>query len=130
MPNVYHCPNDPSDRRSQPSYLVITGPGTAFPGVKPTKLADITDKPHQTILAIQVEDSGINWLEPSDATVAEFVNGAGTPTGRKFAGDGPEINFALADGSVRPLSNVNSTPQLRKALLTISGGETIDPGQF
>ena len=129
MPMVYGCPSDADSFGGITSYVAVTGPDTVFPGAKPVKLQQITDRKSQTIMLIEARDEQINWLEPRDLPL-EDVNkwaDAGTPFGQQ-----PVIsslhpggaNVLYADGGVHFLYEYQD-PEMLKAMLTIDGGEDV-----
>lgn len=107
--------------------LAIVGPGFVFQGSVPTKLQDITDPHEQTILFIDVPKSSIPWPEPRDFTWEEIRQQAGARGGLHFlSGPMNSITVTCVDGMPRSLPNNIPLEDLH-ALLTISGGENVDP---
>lgn len=123
LATYFHCPVDPvaSQANAYCSYLVVTGPGTLFPGDKQANLSDIKDGPENTILAVEVVNSGIRWFEPRDLSLAEAVTGLNQGT---FSNHGSGVNVVFADGHVQMLSR-NIDRDTLKALFTIDGGEAV-----
>tara|TARA_R110002072_G_scaffold243821_2_gene403063 strand:+ start:35747 stop:36565 length:819 start_codon:yes stop_codon:yes gene_type:complete len=71
----YHCPSDPEGDEGQPldaSYFVVTGPGTAWQHDRKVTLADMVDGAANTIMVIDVADSGVHWMEPRDFHIDEI----------------------------------------------------------
>jgi prepilin-type processing-associated H-X9-DG protein len=98
-------------------YVLVTGPDTLFEEGKAIRFADVFDGTSNSILIVEVVNSEINWMEPRDLTVDEFladVAGGVTP----FPGG---RNVAMADGSVRFLSTSLPADQLRN-LVTRNDG--------
>jgi hypothetical protein len=127
IPRVFQCPSNYGREQSQmTSYVVVVGPETAWPGEKATKLADMTDGSSNTILVVEVADSGIHWMEPRDFHVLQMSTAVNATSGQGISSKHPGIaHVSLADGSTRSVSQ-DWSPQTLKALLTINGGETID----
>ncbi len=107
MPRVLRCPGDMSDpttMTSETSYVLLVGPGTPFDDPSPPSLDDIPE-PWDTILVVELHQSGINWLQPRDITVAELRD----LLEDELSGVGPGlnhpsgINVLFADGSVNSL---------------------------
>jgi hypothetical protein len=135
----YCCPSAPYSRGEplMTNYVALTGPGTAWPGPKPTKLADIHDDPAKTILLVEIADSDIPWTEPRDLSLEEVLarDTAGQPRAENQLAESHFFSFhesdvkgawvAMADGSVHFLPAGFSKEQL-KALATINGGEDVD----
>lgn len=127
IPRVFQCTSNYARGQSlMTSYVAIVGPESAWPGEKTTTLGDIKDGTSNTILVVEVADSGIHWMEPRDFHVLQMnasINAtAGQGISSKHAGG---AHVGLADGTTRFVSP-DWTPHTLKALFTISGGETID----
>ena len=119
---------------TQTSYVAVVGPNAAWAGEKPRKLADFGEDASNTIMLIEVTNSGIAWAEPRDLSLDTLGAADGkSPAlaltsnhGRReeffFTYDhGSGVHVAMADGSVRFLRTGNrSTEELRK-LLQIGG---------
>jgi len=140
----FHCSEDSGGKNSsQTSYVAVVGPETVWPGERPVKLEEITDGPENTILLIEVKNSGISYLEPRDLTYKEVVDAWKSPTPpEKFLShvhlqknrflprlETPVIgtNVLFADGSVYFLTAQDMKKHL-PALLTRNGGEEV--GEF
>lgn len=123
MPRIYACPNDPGRRKSMPSYLFVTGKGTTFPAGGSARLSDVTDGTDRTIFVIEVRDSGINWLEPSDMPVGRLTLKG--PLNHKYG-----FFAGFIDGSIRVLKPSEVTNAKLRALSTIAGGEVLDPSEY
>jgi len=121
---VYRCPSDPGGISPTTDYMVITGPGTVFDGVKATKISEIRDGTSNTILVVEVVGTNTNWAEPVDLDASNltlpFGSGMNSPGSHHPGG----INAALCDGSVRFLADTIS-PEIINALITKSGQEAI-----
>jgi len=81
--------------RSNPPFetnvVAITGPGTAFEAGRSYRLADLAP---DTILAIEIKDSGILWAEPGDLDIREIRQSILTGI------DGHGVLVLFADGVV------------------------------
>ena len=125
---VYSCPSDPANA-TDTNYLLLTGTGTIFEVGKNPTFREIRDGTSNTIMAVEMHGSGINWSEPKDMDIETFVgmfgpNGTGSASSSHVGG----LNVVLADGSVRFLS-FNTDPVTVRGLSTSSGGEQIS-GQW
>src|SRR4051812_12749976 len=66
MPSDFACPSHRAASSELTSYAAITGPKTAFPGPKTTRIADIVDGTHTTIFLAEVCNLDIPWTAPRD----------------------------------------------------------------
>jgi prepilin-type processing-associated H-X9-DG protein len=122
--SVFAQPGSGKRSANETGYMVITGPGTLFEEGKDISFADCSDGLETTILAVEVKDSGVNWLQPIDLDIRNMnfkINSGGMGIGSPWKG-GAQVVFA--DGSVRFLSN-DTLEATQKAMLTRAGGETI-----
>lgn len=120
----FRCPSDKSPKNDT-SYVVVIGPQTLWPGSETRRLASVTDGLSNTIAIVEVANSGINWLQPRDFTVAELQ--AVMHPVEKAAGSTNHSGGRLvlmADSSVQFVHDRISREQL-DALLTIDGREPI-----
>lgn len=106
--NLFQCPDDPQfANTSKPlpmtSYLAIVGPDTAWPGAKPRKLSEIAH-PDETILVVEVENSGVNWAEPRDLYVGQMAPEINPKVGQGLSSAHADCaNTVFADGSIHSL---------------------------
>jgi prepilin-type processing-associated H-X9-DG protein len=129
MPGVFRCPHQ-SRRRGSTSYVVVPGPDTAFAPRRAIRLGDITDRKSATVLVVEIPDSTIPWTRPDDLDVAAMEPVIAEGPGRHIGSAHPGgANAAFADGSVHFLRS-SIPPKALRALLTIRGGEFVDPSQF
>jgi hypothetical protein len=140
-PLEYVCPADEHAIRSQgrptecTSYVAIVGPQAAWNGSKPVKFGDLRDGTSNTILVIDVANSGVGWSEPRDLPWDEIRNtlvaSSGITISPKhwmpqgfFWKDSPgyHIQALFADGSTRYIPAWNLTPALLEATFTVGSG--------
>lgn len=124
---IYQQPGySDGDKAFQTFYMVITGPGTLFEEGKDITFDDCTDGLSNTILAVEVLNSGVHWAEPRDLDIRTmiFKINAGGPNGIGAPWKSG-ANVAFADGSVRTLSKDLLESTLR-AMITRNGGEAIE----
>jgi len=121
----YSCPSQ-NDPGTSTNYLAVVGPGTAWPGTESVSFGDMKDGPENTIVLVEVADSGIHWMEPRDLHLVQMARGINPAQGQGISSHHPGLAMAgFGDGAVRSLSNDELTPQLLEALLTIAGGEEV-----
>jgi len=109
--------------------VLITGPGTAFPGAEPTRLSDITDGTQNTMLATETADSTIPWLAPRDIEVIDDI----VPLGHTGDPERPGISavhwrhpiVVFADSISGYRVSHQIPPEALRAMTTIAGGEPI-----
>jgi hypothetical protein len=146
-PWLYVCPDVARDSAKEfalTTYVLVTGPNTAFPGCKSRWPGEITRRPRDTVLVVEVANSDIHWMEPRDPSLDDMVAGrAGVckpMTSRHLVSDywlDPETgiwhigggNIVCADGSVHFLRGPIS-PEDARALLTVNDGRGIDIEEF
>lgn len=123
----WHCPSGPHhDDSPLTDYVLIVGPGTAFPGQNTTSLAGMQDGPANTILLAEVANSDIHWMEPRDLAVDRMsfqVNDPARPSISSPHRVGPAVVFA--DGITAYRLEPSLRPQTLKALTTIAGHENV-----
>jgi hypothetical protein len=129
---LFQCPAQPATRDPTTNYMMVVGPHTISSGRQPVKLAEITDGMADTIMLVEVADSGVWWAEPEDLRFDKInfkINSSRRqgissyhPGGvnAAFCGEHPEFQ----DGVVRFLKN-SMDPQIVKAMLTIDVGESV-----
>jgi hypothetical protein len=114
---VFRDPSSPGGVPGQTDYLFVTGQGTVFEGDKPANFASVTDGSSNTMVVVEVRESGINWAEPRDVDLSQAT---ALPKGNH-----PRINLVLmADGSVHAISE-NIDPGLLRGLTTRNGEEPL-----
>jgi prepilin-type processing-associated H-X9-DG protein len=116
--DIYWCPSGDGRRTKMTDYLAVVGPRTAWPGNAARRLEEITDGPENTILLIEVAASGIHWMQPGDIRLEDLLSPSSNHP-RNF-------NALFADGSVQKIRK-DLSPETFKALVTVDGGEVIDP---
>ena len=123
---IFQCPSDRTVSPTTTSFVAVVGAGTAWPGPTSTKLSDFTDGLSQTIMVVEIANSGIHWMEPKDLDVAKMPLAidakSGKSTSSKHAGG---ANVAYADGHIEYLRD-GLSPEVLRALLTIHGGERLE----
>jgi Protein of unknown function (DUF1559) len=72
--NLFQCP-EVKHSNSETNYLVVVGPKTVFPGSKCVRMSEITGGTKETILIVEVDNSGIQWADPRDLSYDEAIRG-------------------------------------------------------
>jgi len=124
--SVHHfdCPDDESPD-NQTSYVAIVGPGTMWPGAHPFTVSEITDGTSNTIMLVEVRNSGIHWLEPRDLTATELKARIVAKRWREQPRNHDSGGHVLmADASVHWISDDNLLKYL-DALISINGNDSI-----
>jgi hypothetical protein len=124
MPRVYQGTNRKLSREGKTIYLAPVGKGVAFTGgPEGARMpADFPDGTANTILLVEADDDqAVTWTRPEDLKYDPKQPQKGL--GGHFEG---EFLVALADGSVRFLTNKVSKQTLQAAF-TRSGGEVLGP---
>ena len=121
--NFWWCPSGDGRATKMTNYVAVVGVETAWPGDRGLKRSEITDDPASTILVLEVADSRIHWMEPKDPTLDEILSSGLSSRHSGF------VNALFADGTVKRIRTDVSRETL-KALLTINGGETLDPASW
>jgi prepilin-type processing-associated H-X9-DG protein len=90
-----HCPSDP-DTSSNTSYVVVVGPHTLFPGSESRGPQDIkrAGGAAETILVIELPQSGVHWMQPRDLKYEDAICGRGV--------SGAAISSVHAGGPIEP----------------------------
>jgi prepilin-type processing-associated H-X9-DG protein len=134
MPYYFQCLLDPAKGGPQTSFVAVVGPRTVWSGSEQLSLDDFADDPSETLMVVEIANSGIHWMEPRDLNISEMTlevnpkNGRGISSrhaGFKFPRELGGANVGFADGSVRFLPETTLPEDLR-AMLTRSGGESVD----
>jgi len=116
--SLYACPSGESESSLTTNYLAVIGSNTAWPGGRSLTEDRITDNPSTTILVIETTDTSDSWAKPEDVSFESLLeNGL---SGNHYG----HVNVLFADGRIDQI-RTDLTPKTLKALLTVSGGESI-----
>jgi prepilin-type processing-associated H-X9-DG protein len=110
-------PGSTSGMQNRTDYLFATGTGTIFEGGQPMSMSDATDGTSNTLFAVEVKDSGIQWAEPKDLDLSQPT---ALPQGHYPGGN----NAAYLDGHVEFMRQLS--PGDVRARATRGGGEPIN----
>lgn len=137
--NPYACPE--AGYTLESSYVAVIGSHTAWPGATCRKRAEFTDGTSDTVLVVEVADSGIGWTEPRDLSFDQMQFGVTDPRITTPIGISsrhisnlpgclcdPEVfcgaHLLMGDGAVRRVFP-DAEPQMVRGMLTVEGGEAV-----
>ncbi len=125
MPETFRSCTEP-ESKSFTNVVVLTGPGTAFPGSHAIRLEDFKDGAKNTILLVEIKDSKIPWLAPIDLPADEAVKAWGDPNQVGISCVSwrrPLVVFA--DRMAAFALGKGLPPESLRALTTIAGNEPV-----
>jgi len=123
MPAVFLQRGEP-ESNSMTNLVLVTGPGTAYPGAACTKFTDFRDGLENTILATEIGNSKIPWLSPRDLSVETMsfrVKDPGKPSVSCVAWRQPYVVFGDSISTFTLSQSIS--PESLRGLTTIAGGE-------
>jgi type II secretory pathway pseudopilin PulG len=122
--HVFCCPSRPGQQtKTQTSYVAVVGASTAWPDDKAISLADIKDGTSNTVVVVEMEKSGIHWMEPRDLNFDQIPMAVNPQNGRGISSDHPGVAMAVfLDGHTYALTKDTPSETVRR-LLTIADGE-------
>lgn len=124
---LFQCCSGPEyENTLNTNYVAVVGKGTAFPDAGTTKLGDFSDGLENTILLVEVANSGIHWMEPRDLELDSLTIGPSTPVAPAVSSPhprGPGVVFA--DGITCYRMKKPLIIQTMRGLLTVAGGESV-----
>ena len=141
MPREFACPCQPRPANGplvETNYLAIVGPNTAWPDGKAVHLSQVSDGTSNTLLVVEVHDSGISWLEPRDLHISQMATAINPPRGQGISsrhgshndkGPGSCAMAIFCDGHTEVLHN-DLPPDLLRAMLTARGGEDVSRHKY
>jgi hypothetical protein len=124
----FHCPES-GGPKTETNYMVVVGPKTVFPDSRSRTTDEIqrADGTSNTLLLVEVANSGVNWLEPRDIKYEDAIRGinqagiVGISSRHKGF-----VCVCFADGRGIPL-DVNTKPEMLQQLLQIDDGGPVNP---
>jgi hypothetical protein len=113
----------PPPEGSEPRIFAITGPATAFGEAGVDTPHSLDDVPDDTILLVEVANSGVHWMQPGDFDIRTMPRTINDPRTVDIEGT-PGFGFyvAFADGQVWRLRHDTPFPELEK-FFTIEGAK-------
>lgn len=126
MPVLFWTPSENAST-TYTNIVVITGPGTAFPGSRSTRYADFTDGTANTILLTEIANSTVPWLQPVDIEIEKCTRLVNDPDALSIsAAPWRRPYVVFADGIVTYPVSENMPCDVLRALTTIAGREPIE----
>ncbi|MHB8900193.1 MAG: DUF1559 domain-containing protein [Thermoguttaceae bacterium] len=123
---AYRCPSDGQSLPNETNYVMISGKD-ALGGApnESVKFEDVTDGLSNTILVVEIVDSGIGWSEPRDLTVEDLTMALNDLVGSSPSSRHPGgLNVLMGDGSVRFISD-SIDPTTLENLLRFDDGNPV-----
>ena len=121
---VFRCPSDATSAAGMTNYVVVAGAGTVFPNEGCVRFDQITDALGDTLLVVEVHNSGIHWLEPRDLHVTQMAGTINPAAGQGISSVHRGANVVFADDQTVFLPDTLPAGDLR-GMLTIDGSETV-----
>lgn len=130
----FHCRADEKAPTGETSYVAVTGDGTLWRRDRTLSFDDVPDGLSNTILVVELSDSGVHWMEPRDLPLNKMTFEIGAKQGVGIRGrhggterwlreDDPTFaNVLLADGSVLALGGPDLKPATVRSLLLRDDG--------
>jgi type II secretory pathway pseudopilin PulG len=124
VPEVFVCPDDQPFAPGDTSYCVVTGAQYAFRPQTGVDADQFIDDPATTLLIVELHNSGINWMQPTDVSPTVLAQGlnSGVQGTCGSLHPGGVTMVGMADGRAFPLSDRTRPDDLHQ-MATIDGGE-------
>ena len=101
----FACPSDEQTIPGQTSYLAVVGAETAWPAPGKAKTEDFFDGRSNTLLIVEVANSGIHWMEPRDLDFATMSFQVNPSAGRGISSHHPGCAVVTyADGRTETMN--------------------------
>ena len=126
---IYSCPSDRTHRRNgETNYVMITGPGTMFENGKAPKEREILDGSENTIIVVEMAESGIRWTEPRDLEFDKMSFRINDPTQPSISSRHPLGALVVRANASAHFLRSDTDPAVVRALITHDAGD--DPGPW
>jgi prepilin-type processing-associated H-X9-DG protein len=128
--SAFRCPSDTRAGPSDSSYVAVIGPDTIWNAKTITKAAAGTQGRRNTILLVEMKNSGIQWAEPRDLDLDNLPPGITKQNLMQSLSDHPGgFNVAFADGHVEFIPSTISWTDFA-ALLSVTDDEKADRSKW
>jgi len=125
MPRTFGCPSDAGRGAQLTSYVAVIGPHTTWPGESSRSLPQILDGVSNSLLLVEVHNSGIHWMEPRDLHISQMAPTINARQGQGIgSGHTGGANAAWVDGGLLFLPDGLTADQVWK-LITIDDGAVV-----
>lgn len=115
----------PTKFSPETNMMAITGPGTAF-GCKERAPASLSELDSDTILVVEVWNSGVHWMESGDLDIRNIPRTINAPDGKGISSRYEcGVHVLFADGEVWYLSK-NMPFEILERFFTIDGAKAAD----
>jgi prepilin-type processing-associated H-X9-DG protein len=110
--DIYRCPSGRFGQ-TETSYVALVGPGTAWDTTGGLPMQSPGAAASQTIVLVEMADSGIHWMEPRDLDIRHMAPTVNSSNGPAISSNhGETANVAFADGRVQVMTNEMLSPLL------------------
>lgn len=124
MPEVYLCPTE-RNTTDEANYMVITGDEYLFHQDEERKPSELKDGRRNTLMVVEVVNTGIQWTEPTDLDVENIDWNRDRQKGLGSQHPDGGLHVLMANGLVYYLGEF-VTPEALTSMATIQGGEVVD----
>jgi prepilin-type processing-associated H-X9-DG protein len=123
---LFQCPSDAALGPYDTSYVAVIAPGSIWSVPGGAKRSDIKDDPHDTVLFVEMHNSGIPWAEPRDLDLSNLPPGITKQNLlQSLSNHAGGFNAVFADGHEEFIREDIPWADF-EAMLTIAGGEKVD----
>lgn len=105
----FKCWTNKKGHAGATNYMVVTGPGTAFPGDRTVQLSDLGEL-SKFPLVVEVTNSDVHWSAPVDLPIDQMSFQINDPhelcLGSRHLGN--QLHIAFADGAIHAIAHPSS----------------------
>lgn len=110
----FACPLGDEDGTTRTSYVAIVDDATLWPGADTTTLTGPIESWPDTILVVEVQGLGIEWMEPRDITLEELIDRLNRKTLPNAECGAGVVRFVTACRSIRSFEHTMDIGKLRQ----------------